>query len=87
MTLVLVLSYGSKNEILNAVKQIAEKIEDGELTAGSITQETIEANSGSVNMPSPDLLIRTSGEQRLSNFLLWQSPTVSFSSQTLAGLI
>ena len=72
MTLVLALSYGSKNEILHAVKQIAEKVEDGELTADSITQETIESNLWTANMPSPDLLIRTSGEQRLSNFLLWQ---------------
>ena len=64
MTLVLALSYGSKNEILHAVKQIAEKVEDGELTADSITQETIESNLWTANMPSPDLLIRTSGEQK-----------------------
>ena len=72
MTLVLALSYGSKNEIVSAVKSVAEKVKSGELSPEDITGSIIEENLWTTGMPAPDLLIRTSGEQRLSNFLLWQ---------------
>lgn len=71
-TLVLALSYSSRWEITNAMKQIAEKIERKELSASEITEEIINANLCTAGMPEPELMIRTSGEHRISNFLLWQ---------------
>ena len=71
-TLVLALSYSSRWEITNAMKQIAEKIERKELSASDITEETINANLCTAGIPEPELMIRTSGEHRISNFLLWQ---------------
>jgi undecaprenyl diphosphate synthase len=72
MTLVLALNYSAKWEIMKAVKELAEKVEAGNLHAADI-DETIFANSLSTRgMPDPELLIRTSGETRISNFLLWQ---------------
>ena len=72
MTLTLALSYGSKEEILTATKSIAQKVKDGEIDVADIDAEMISANLYTSNMPDPDLLIRTSGENRISNFLLWQ---------------
>jgi len=72
MTLVLALSYGSKVEILDAVKSIAEKVKNGDLDVSDISEETISENLYTSDMPDVDLLIRTSGETRISNFLLWQ---------------
>ena len=71
-TLVLALSYSSRWEITNAVKQIAEKIENKKLLASEITEEIINENLNTSDMPEPELMIRTSGEHRISNFLLWQ---------------
>lgn len=71
-TLVLALSYSSRWEITNAIKQIAEQIENKKLVASEITEETINANLCTAGMPEPELMIRTSGEHRISNFLLWQ---------------
>jgi undecaprenyl diphosphate synthase len=68
----LALSYGGRSEIMKAVKQIAEKVRDGELYLGDIDEEIFSDFLYSKNLPDPDLLIRTSGEQRISNFLLWQ---------------
>lgn len=70
--LILALSYGSHREMLNAVKQIACKIKSGELTEEEITEEVFENHLYTKNFPAVDLLIRTSGEVRISNFLLWQ---------------
>lgn len=70
--LVLALSYSSKWEITTAVKQIACKIKAGELAPEDITDKTIDAHLATNFMPDPDLLIRTGGEERLSNYLLWQ---------------
>lgn len=70
--LVLALSYGSRQELTQAVRALAARAARGELDPAAITQETIEAHLDTAGMPDPDLLIRTSGEQRLSNFLLWQ---------------
>lgn len=71
-TLVLALSYSSRWEITNAIKQIAEKIENGSLKISSINEQTINDHLCTVDMPEPELMIRTSGEHRISNFLLWQ---------------
>lgn len=72
MTLVLALSYSSKWEITNAVKQIAEQVESHKLAINDITDQTIDKYLETRFMPDPDLLIRTGGELRLSNYLLWQ---------------
>lgn len=72
MCLTLALSYSAKWEITEAVKNIATQIQNGELNINNITDRTIEQNLATHNMPDPDLLIRTGGELRLSNFLLWQ---------------
>ncbi|MBP1631231.1 MAG: isoprenyl transferase [Bacteroidetes bacterium] len=72
MTMVLALSYSSRWEITNAVKEIALKIANNELKPEDITQETISCHLNTKKYPDPDLLIRTSGEYRISNYLLWQ---------------
>lgn len=72
MVLTLALSYGGQQEITDAVRKIAEKVERGELASARITGELITEHLYTAGMPEPDLLIRTSGEYRISNFLLWQ---------------
>ncbi len=72
MTLTLALSYGSKEEILSATKVIAQKVKDGLIEVKDVDAEMISANLYTADIPDPDLLIRTSGENRISNFLLWQ---------------
>jgi undecaprenyl diphosphate synthase len=72
MTLVLALSYSSRWEITNAMKKIGERIEAGEFKTEDINQDVISDCLVTNNMPDPELLIRTSGEYRISNFLLWQ---------------
>lgn len=72
MTLVLALSYSSRWEITNAVKQIAEKIANKTLSLAEINENTINAHLCTADIPEPELMIRTSGENRISNFLLWQ---------------
>ena len=72
LTLVMALSYGSRIEIVEAVRHIAEKVKRGKLEPGDITEEVISEHLWTRNIPDPDLLIRTSGEMRVSNFLLWQ---------------
>ena len=71
-TLTLALSYGGRTELVDAVRGIAEKARDGEIDPGSISEQTISDHLYTSEMPDPDLLIRTSGEMRVSNFLLWQ---------------
>jgi undecaprenyl diphosphate synthase len=71
-TLVLALSYSSRWEIVNAMKEIAAKIERKELTSSEISEETINQHLCTATIPEPELMIRTSGEHRISNFLLWQ---------------
>ena len=66
------LNYGSRDEIVRAVKRIAADARDGELQPEDITSEVISSYLDTRDIPDPDLLIRTSGEERLSNFLLWQ---------------
>lgn len=66
------LNYGGRDEIVRAVKSLANKVKNGELSAESITEELISDSLDTKGIPEPDLLIRTCNEQRISNFLLWQ---------------
>ena len=70
--LVLALSYGSQREILNAVKEIAQEVKEGKISAEDISEKLFENHLYTKDLPPVDLLIRTSGEVRISNFLLWQ---------------
>ena len=72
MVLTLALSYGGRQEIMDSVREIAVKVEKGGITASEITEKLITDSLYTAGMPEPDLLIRTSGEYRISNFLLWQ---------------
>ncbi len=72
LTLILALSYGGRTELVEAVRGIANKIRDGELEPAEINEQLISENLYTRHYPDPDLLIRTSGEMRISNFLLWQ---------------
>ena len=66
------VAYGGRQEILNAVKRVIEKIQNGEMSIDDITEESISVNMYTSDDPDPDLVLRTSGEFRLSNFLIWQ---------------
>jgi undecaprenyl diphosphate synthase len=72
MSLVLALSYSSRWEIIESVKQISELVRDGQITLDEIDESLISSHLTTNQIPDPDLLIRTSGEERISNFLLWQ---------------
>ncbi len=72
------LNYGSRAEIVSAVKKIAEKVEQKELRTDQINEEVLADNLYTAGQPDPDLLIRTSGEQRLSNYLLYQLAYAEF---------
>jgi undecaprenyl diphosphate synthase len=72
MTLTLALSYSSRWEITQCMRDLAKNVKSGELNPEDITEEVIGAHLCSSNIPDPELLIRTSGELRISNFLLWQ---------------
>ena len=78
MTLVLALSYSGKWDITQATKRIAEEVKEGKLEAEDIAQSTIDKYLVTSGTPDPELLIRTSGEQRISNFLLWQMAYTEF---------
>lgn len=72
------INYGGRDEITRAVKKIADKVSRGELKAEDITEKTISENLDTWELPDPDLLIRSSGEQRLSNYLPWQLAYTEF---------
>ncbi|MBC5775961.1 isoprenyl transferase [Pontibacter sp. KCTC 32443] len=72
MTLVLALSYSGRWELAQAMRKLAGKVEQGEISAAEITEGMIADHLATAGMPDPELLIRTSGEMRISNFLLWQ---------------
>jgi undecaprenyl diphosphate synthase len=72
MVLALALSYGGRQEITDAVRRIAREVQSGELTPEDVDEELLGRHLYLPDMPDPDLLIRTSGENRISNFLLWQ---------------
>jgi len=78
MILNIALNYGSRWEMLGAVRKIATEVQAGRLQAEDITEETIGSSLLTHDLPDPDLLIRTSGEVRLSNFLLWQCAYTEF---------
>ena len=72
LTLTLALSYSGRSELTRATREIARKVSEGTLAPEAVTDETISNSLYTSNMPDPDILIRTGGEQRISNFLLWQ---------------
>jgi undecaprenyl diphosphate synthase len=72
VTLTIALSYGGRAEIVTAVRRIAEKVKSGGLALAAIDEGCLARHLFTADLPDPDLLIRTSGEQRISNFLLWQ---------------
>lgn len=76
--LTVALSYGSRQEVTRAVRSLAEKVKAGKLEPHNITEEMLDAALDTAELPEPDLLIRTGGEQRISNFLLWQSAYTEF---------
>ena len=78
LNLVVAFNYGSRQEISRAVSAIAGKIARGEISAAEILPELITQNLDTAGIPDPDLLIRTGGEQRISNFLLWQCAYTEF---------
>ena len=78
LTLILALSYGSREEITDAARRIATKVQDGELSLSEIDEQHFADHLDTAQYPDPDLLIRTSGELRLSNFLLWQLSYAEF---------
>lgn len=78
LTLVLALSYSSKWEIINAIKQIAVDVKNGKIDSEAISEKNIEAYLCTKDIPDPELMIRTSGEHRISNFLLWQLAYAEF---------
>ncbi len=72
MVLNLALSYGARTEIVDMVRQVAVAVQKGQLDPAAVTPEVVDQHLYTHDLPDPDLLIRTSGEQRISNFLLWQ---------------
>lgn len=72
LTVTLALSYGGREEIVDATKAIAKKVAEGQLQVEEINNSTLQEHLYTADMPDPDVMIRTSGEIRLSNFLLWQ---------------
>ena len=78
LTLVLAFNYSSRREIVLAIQNIAQRVERGELDAASIDESVVADHLMTRGMPDPDMIIRTSGECRLSNFLLWQASYAEF---------
>lgn len=72
MTVHIALNYGGRDELRRGIQKIAEKVANGELSPKEISEETIESYLDTAGVPDPELIIRTSGEERISNFLLWQ---------------
>ena len=72
------INYGGRDELKNSVREIAKKVKSGEINPEDITEETVEAHLYTAGTPDPDLLIRTSGEERISNYLLWQLAYTEF---------
>jgi undecaprenyl diphosphate synthase len=97
MTLHLALSYGSRSEIVRMVQLLAQKVRTGEIDPGDITEDLVTQHLYTGKIPDPDILIRTSGEMRISNFLLWQiayteifvTPTLwpDFSREEFLGIL
>ena len=84
LTLTIALNYGGRAEITSAVRRVAEEVEAGTLASGDIDETTIARRLYTADMPDPDLLIRTSGEERISNFMLWQ---LAYSELVFTGVL
>ena len=78
MTLIVAFNYGSRQEIARAARRLAEEVAAGRRDSASIDAEAIESKLDTAGIPDPDLIIRTSGEKRLSNFLMWQAAYSEF---------
>ena len=78
MTLVIAINYGGRDELTRAARRMAEEAAKGELNPEEITEQTVAAHLDTAGLPDPDLMIRTSGELRLSNYLLWQLAYAEF---------
>lgn len=78
MTLIVAFNYGSRQEIAHAAQRLAQDVAAGKLDPAAITADALEARLDTAGIPDPDLIIRTSGEQRLSNFLMWQAAYSEF---------
>lgn len=78
LQLIIAFNYGGRNDIARAVQKLATRVSRGDLNADDISEEHIAASLDTAGLPDPDLLIRTSGEQRISNFLLWQAAYAEF---------
>lgn len=87
MTLVLALSYSSRWEITNAVQNIAREVKEGLLKPEDISEKIISQHLNTAAWPDPELLIRTSGEARVSNYLLWASPMPNYTLHKNYGRI
>jgi undecaprenyl diphosphate synthase len=84
LTLCLALNYGARMELVEACRSIARRVRDGDLGADAVTEATVAQHLSTAGLPDPDLLIRTAGEMRISNFLLWQISYAEFHvTQTL----
>jgi undecaprenyl diphosphate synthase len=73
MTVILAVSYGGREELTDAVRAIARRVKRDEIAPEDVDQELVASHLGTAGIPDPDLLIRTSGEMRISNFLLWRA--------------
>lgn len=78
LNLIFAISYGSRQEITQTVKSLVEKVQAGQLTIDQIDEPTVQQHLSTTGIPDPDLILRTSGEHRLSNFLLWQAAYSEF---------
>ncbi len=78
ITVNIALNYGGRAEITHAVKEIAEKVKNGEMSVSDITEDTVSQNIYTAGQPDPDIIVRPSGEYRLSNFLPWQAAYSEF---------
>lgn len=78
LTLVVAFNYGARQEIVDAARQLAAAVRDGTMTAADIDEAAVASRLSTAGIPDPDLIIRTSGEQRLSNFLMWQAAYAEF---------
>ena len=78
LSLTLALNYGGQEEIVNATRKIAAQVKNGELDVANIDEKLFAEHLYTGGIPEPDLIIRTSGEQRLSNFMLWQAAYAEF---------
>lgn len=78
LTIAIALNYGGRADITAATKKIAARVASGEISADDVDEDMIGASLSTHGLPEPDLLLRTSGEQRISNFLLWQCAYTEF---------